>query len=66
MTSTRTRWEVPAITGDPSFLLAAPSQTADGFHGLAEQLRPRASGTVAWIPAHFYISQMIHAHEKLV
>ena len=35
----RTRLEVPAITGDPSVLLAAPPRTADGFHGLTEQLR---------------------------
>ena len=34
----RTRLEVPAITGDPSVLLATLPRTADGLHSLTEQL----------------------------
>ena len=40
MAWTRRRLEVPAITGDPSILLAAGlPRTPDGFHGLAKRLR---------------------------
>lgn len=56
---TPTRWEVPAITGDPSVSARCPPPMTDGLHGLAERLSPSRSRLIQRNPAHSCVLQVI-------